>query len=76
MGHSLIKATIIPEVVKLIALNEKMTEEQALSRYYGSNTAAALDDEETGLYGQSVLYIYSLYVQETNPQIQSGETKK
>ena len=64
MGHSLIKATIIPEVISLISRNENLTEEQAFSRYYESETAGALDDDETGLYGQSALYIYSLYKQE------------
>jgi hypothetical protein len=64
MGHSLIKATIIPEVIKLIVKNENTAEEQAFSRFYESDTAAALDDDETGLYGQSALYIYSLYKQE------------
>jgi hypothetical protein len=64
MSHSLVKATIIPEIVKLIARDEDITEEEALSRFYESNAAAALDDDETGLYGQSPLYIYSLYTQE------------
>jgi hypothetical protein len=64
MGHSLVKATIIPEIVKLIARDEDIAEEEALSRFYESNAAVALDDDETGLYGQSPLYIYSLYMQE------------
>jgi hypothetical protein len=66
MGHSLIRATIIPEIIKLIAQDENIAEEQALSQFYESSTATALDDDETGLYGQSALYIYSLYKQEAS----------
>jgi hypothetical protein len=32
--------------------------------FYTSATAASLADDETGLYGQSALYIFSLFVAE------------
>jgi hypothetical protein len=65
MAHSLIKATIIPEIIKLIAEKYAMPEEKALDMFYTSDIAASLDDEETGLYGQSPLYIFSLFVAHT-----------
>jgi predicted nucleotidyltransferase len=61
MAHGLIKATIIPEIVRLIAEQYSVSEEQALDMFYTSATAASLGDDETGLYGQSPLYIFSIF---------------
>ncbi|MDR0520089.1 MAG: hypothetical protein LBG82_08610 [Clostridiales Family XIII bacterium] len=69
MGHRLIKATLIPEVVRMIAERHGIADKEALARYYRSATAASLDDDDTGLYGQSALFIYSLFEQE----ISAGE---
>ena len=62
--HHLIRATIIPEVVKLIAERFGITEDEALARFYKSATAQNLADEENGLYGQSALFIFSMYLEE------------
>lgn len=64
MEHYLIRATIIPEIVKMIAEHSMMSEQEALGAFYKSATGASLADDETGLYGQSVLYIWSLYQEE------------
>ena len=64
MAQSLIKATIIPEIVCLIAAFYDIPDDKALELFYTSATAAALDDAETGLYGQSPLHIFSLFVEE------------
>ncbi|MDR3302309.1 MAG: hypothetical protein LBT01_07265 [Spirochaetaceae bacterium] len=64
MAHSLIKATIIPDIIRLIAEKYAVPERKALDMFYRSATAASLDDDETGLYGQSPLYIFSLFVDE------------
>jgi hypothetical protein len=64
MAHSMVKAVIIPEIVKLIAQKYTLPERKALDMFYTSAAAAALDDDETGLYGQSALYIFSLFVEE------------
>ncbi|MDR3334985.1 MAG: hypothetical protein LBT13_08910 [Treponema sp.] len=61
MAHSLIKATIIPDIIRLIAEKYDVSEREALDMFY---TAASLDDDETGLYGQSPLYIFWLFVEE------------
>jgi hypothetical protein len=65
MAHSLIKATIIPEVIRLIMEKYSVNEEKALDMFYTSAAAASLDDDETGLYGQSPLYIFSVFSDET-----------
>ena len=62
--HHLIRATIIPEVAKLIAERFGISEDEALGRFYRSATAKNLADEETGLYGQSALFIFSQYLEE------------
>ena len=41
-----------------------MTSEEALATFYKSSTGASLADDETGLYGQSPLYIFGLFVEE------------
>ena len=64
MEHYLIRATIIPNIVKLIEEEYHITEREALKAFYTSATGSSLADDETGLYGQSVLYIFSLYKQE------------
>jgi hypothetical protein len=64
MAHRLIKATLIPDIIGMIAENSGVTDKDALAQYYESSTALSLDDDSTGLYGQSALFIYSLYAQE------------
>lgn len=64
MNHYLIRATIIPEIVKMIAEHEKIGESKALEKFYTSDTGKSLADDTTGLYGQSILYIYNLYLDE------------
>ena len=74
--HHLIRATIIPEVVKLIAERFDITEDEALARFYKSATAQNLADEENGLYGQSALFIFGQYLEEVDcqPTAVSAET--
>ena len=64
MEHYLIRATIIPEIVKLIQRKLGISEDEALKKFYMSSTGAALADDSTGLYGQSALYIFGLFLQE------------
>lgn len=64
MSKALYNATIIPEIVRLIAEKYNLSEQEALDAFYGSETAKALNDPETGLYGQSALFIFSLFNEE------------
>lgn len=64
MSHYLIRATIVPEIVKMIAGHEEIDESEALEKFYSSATGQSLADDATGLYGQSILYIYNLYLAE------------
>lgn len=64
MSRATYNATVIPEIIRLISEKYSLTEDQAMREFYYSETAKALNDPETGLYGQSPLFIFSLYVQE------------
>lgn len=64
MEHYLIRATIIPTVVEMIQNYYKITEQEALASFYNSATGASLADDNTGLFGQSPLYIWGLYKEE------------
>ena len=48
MEHYLIRATIIPEIVKLIEKEYGLSEKEALKSFYTSATGASLADDETG----------------------------
>ena len=62
--HALIRATLLPEIVRLITEKYGWTEEEALDRFCKSATGASYSDDETGLYGMSALYTYGLFVEE------------
>ena len=64
MSRNLFNATVIPEVVHHIADAYQISEAEALDFFYRSDTAKALNDPETGLYGQSALFIFSIFLEE------------
>ena len=61
MEHVLSKTILISQTIELIAKKYKLSIEEARDRFYESNVIRMLDDDETGLYGQSALYLLSLY---------------
>ena len=62
--HATIRATLLPEIVRMISEKYKCTEDEAMDRFYDSATGASFSDDETGLYGQSALFIFSLFEDE------------
>ncbi len=64
MNHYTIRATNLPVIVKLIAEKLKCSELDALDRFYNSAVGKCFSDDETGLYGQSALYVYGLFLEE------------
>ena len=64
MSHATIRATIIPEIVKLICRDRQVDEQTALDMFYTSAPGASFADDDTGLYGQSALFVYSLFDKE------------
>ena len=66
MAHTLVKAVIASHVIELIAEKYKLSIEGATDLFYMSDTIKLLSDDETGLYGESFLYVFSLFVEEMN----------
>lgn len=64
MAHATIRATILPDIIKLICEKFDYTEKQALDEFFSSYTGANFSDDKTGLYGQSPLFIYGLFLEE------------
>ena len=61
MSHLISKTIIINEVVKLIAEEYKISVQEAKMELYNSEIISLLDDDETGLYDESPLYVFSLF---------------
>ena len=61
MGHVLSKTILISQTIELIARKYKLTIEEARDNFYDSDVIEMLDDDETALYGESALYLFSLY---------------
>ncbi|MBR2508041.1 MAG: DUF3791 domain-containing protein [Bacilli bacterium] len=61
MGHVLAKTILISQTIELIAKKYKLSIEEARNNFYKSDVIEMLDDDETGLYGESALYLLSLY---------------
>ena len=64
--HATIRATLLPEIVRMISEKYNCSEEEAMDRFYDSATGANFSDDETGLYGQSALFIFSLFAEEAD----------
>lgn len=54
--------------LQLIMEKYNLDESAALDAFYTSATGANFSDDETGLYGQSPLYIFGLYSNEIDEQ--------
>ena len=67
--HNLVRATVTPEIIRLISKYYKISENEALQRFYQSKTAENYADEDTGLYGQSALHIFGLFIMEQDGNI-------
>ena len=61
MEHIPSKIILISQTIELIAKKYKLNIKEARDRFYKSNVVKMLDDDETGLYGESALYLFSLY---------------
>ena len=61
MEHVLSKTILISQTIELIAKKYKLSIEEARDGFYKSDIINMLDDDETGLYGESALYLLSLY---------------
>ena len=60
-GHTSSKIILISQTIELIAKKHKHSIEEVRDRFYKSNVIEMLDDDGTELYGESALYLLSLY---------------
>ncbi len=61
MPPKITRAIILPSILYMISKDRKITEMEAMDLFYKSATGASFADNETGLYGQSPLYIFGLF---------------
>ena len=65
MEHQLAKTILKIKVTELIAEKYRISIYEARDMFYSSDISSLIDDDETGLYGDSPLYVFSLFEQET-----------
>ena len=51
----------IQDIIAYIAEDTKVEYDEAIDRFYRSETFSKLTDKETGLYRESAAYLYELY---------------
>ncbi len=66
MERYITRATILPKIIELIMEKFKLNEREALGAFYRSATGASFSDDDTGLYGQSPIFIFGLYEKEVD----------
>jgi len=64
MPHGTIRAATLKTIIPLIMERFGCEENNALKMFYESHTGACYADNSTGLYGQSAVYIFSLFCEE------------
>ena len=64
MAHATVRATLMPEIIGLIMEKYSLSEKDALDKFYTSAAGASFADDETGLYGQSALYVFGVFDEE------------
>ena len=61
MEHVLSKTILITKVIELIAEHYRVSIKEARNMLYESSVIGLIEDDETGLYGESPLYVFSLF---------------
>ena len=69
MDHQLAKIILISKVTELIASKRRIKISDARDLFYNSGIIDFIDNDETGLCGESPLYVLSLF-EEENTQSQ------
>ena len=64
MSHGTIRAATLKTIIPLIMERFACGENDALKMFYESHTGICYADNSTGLYGQSAVYIFSLFCDE------------
>jgi hypothetical protein len=62
--HGTIRASTLQTILDLIMREFNVNGDTALKLFYESHIGSRYADDDSGLYGQSALYVFSLYMQE------------
>jgi len=64
MKHGTIRAATLKTILKSIMEHFSVGENDAIKMFYESHIGKCFSDDESGLYGQSAVYIFSLFLEE------------
>ena len=64
MHHGTIRAATLKTIIPLIMERYNCEENAALKLFYESHTGKCYADDSTGLYGQSAVYVFTLFCDE------------
>ncbi|MCL1885068.1 MAG: hypothetical protein FWF81_15090 [Defluviitaleaceae bacterium] len=62
--HGTIRAATLKTILEMIIEHFSADENTAIKMFYESHTGKCFADDSTGLYGQSAVYIFSLFMDE------------
>ena len=68
MSHGTIRAATLPEIIHHITGHFSVTDDEALKMFYESHIGACFANDDSGLYGQSALFVFSLFKEEQEEQ--------
>ena len=66
MQHGTIRAVTLKKIIQIITERLNCSENEALKKFYESHIGACFADDDTGLYGQSALYVAGLFLTEAS----------
>ena len=64
MSHGTVRAATLPSIINLIIEKHEVNDDVALKMFYESHIGKCYADDDSGLYGQSALYVFSLFQEE------------
>jgi hypothetical protein len=56
--------TLCEDLIPMIMMEFQMTDKEAINKLYTSNTFSKIEDEKTGLYYQSAVYVFDIFKEE------------
>ena len=68
MPHGTIRAATLPAIISLITKEYGVSDDEAIKLFYESHIGSCYADDDSGLYGQSALYVFSLFKEELSDQ--------
>ena len=64
MPHGTIRAATLKTILGFIMDDFGVDENTAIKMFYESHIGACFSDDDTGLYGQSAVYVYALFLED------------